>query len=151
MSAILKAVLSFALINVPVRVHAATDERNTHQLHLYHPPCGQRLNQRLYCSTEQVIVEQRDAVRGVELPGGAHLVIDDADLASLSVESKRTIALAQFVAADKARALERYTLKAYHLEPETTAMSAYALLRDAMQARSLVAPTRLTRSGRSVS
>lgn len=139
MNAILKAVLSFALINVPVRVYAATDERNPQQLHLHHRACGRRLNQRLYCSVEQIIVEQRDAIRGVETADGATLVIEDDELASLAIEGKRTIALAQFVSADEAKSLTRYAIKAYHLEPEPTGMAAYALLRDTMEKRSLVA------------
>ena len=131
MRAIWKGAVAFGLVNVPVKVYAATGEHNV-TLHQVHREDGGRIRYRKVCSIDGAEVTQADIVKGYETDDGRMVVLTDEDLDELPLSTEREIAVEEFVPADQVDPI--MLGRTYYLEPEKTAVKPYALLREALQA-----------------
>jgi DNA end-binding protein Ku len=130
MRAIWKGAVAFGLVNVPVKVYAATGE-NQVTLHQVHKADGGRIRYRKVCSIDGEEVPFSDIAKGYETDDGRMVVLTDDDLAELPLATEREIAVEEFVPADQVDPI--MLGKTYYLEPEKTAAKPYALLREALQ------------------
>jgi len=103
--AIWKGAVSFGLVNVPVKLYAATGEKDV-KFHQVHAEDGGRIRYRRVCS------------------------VDDEDFAQLPLKTGREIDVVEFVPAEQVDPI--MFAKTYYLEPEKTALKPYALLREAL-------------------
>ncbi|NYD23262.1 Ku protein [Kineococcus aurantiacus] len=134
--AIWKGAVSFGLVNVPVRVHAATGEHDI-RFHQVHRTDGGRVRLRRTCSVCGEEIAYEDVAKGYESPDGRLVVLTDDDLDGLPVASGHEIDVVRFVPADQ---VDPITLsRPYYLEPEGRAAKPYALLREALVATDRVA------------
>jgi DNA end-binding protein Ku len=88
--------LSFGLVNVPVQLTGATRDLDLHFRQL-HTKDGAPIEQRRYCSQDEVEVEWEEVGRGFELEDGKQVVLTDEELASVQPEKTRTIDVQAFV------------------------------------------------------
>jgi DNA end-binding protein Ku len=131
MRAIWKGAVSFGLVNVPVRLYSATENHDV-QFRQVHREDGGRIRLQRICSVDGKPVSYDDIAKGYETEDGQLVVLTDEDLADLPTRSSREIAVDKFVPADQ---IDPMLLdKSYYLEPDKTAVKAYALLRDALEA-----------------
>ena len=130
MRAIWKGAVAFGLVNVPVKVYAATGE-NQVPLHQVHKADGGRIRYRKVCSIDGEEVPYEDIAKGYETDDGRMVVLTDGDLDELPLATEREIAVEEFVPADQVDPI--MLGKTYYLEPEKTAAKPYALLREALQ------------------
>lgn len=125
--------ITFGLLSIPVKLYAATSEKDIAFNNL-HAGCGSRLNQLMVCKAhgeQHVTVDVKlDAERAYEWSKGQYVPVTDADLATLPVPSKKTIAVDAFV--DPGEIDPIYAEKAYWLEPEPAGATPYALLAAAL-------------------
>jgi len=129
MRAIWKGAVSFGLVNVPVRLFAATQE-NDIRFHQVHRQDGGRIKYKRTCSIDGEEVSYDDIVKGYETSDGQLVTINDEDLDKLPVSSSREIDVVEFVPADQVDPI--LFNKSYYLEPDSRAAKPYALLREAL-------------------
>ena len=129
MRAIWKGAVAFGLVNVPVKVYAATGE-NQVSLHQVHRADGGRIRYRKVCSVDGEEVPYEDIAKGYQTDDGRMVVLTDEDLDELPLATEREIAVEEFVPADQVDPI--MLGRTYYLEPEKTAAKPYALLREAL-------------------
>lgn len=129
MRAIWKGAVAFGLVNVPVKLYAATGEHEV-PLHQVHRTDGGRIRYRRTCSVCGEPVEMSDIAKGYETDDGQLVVLTDEDMAELPLATEREIAVLEFVPADQVDPI--LLAKTYYLEPDKTAAKPYALLREAL-------------------
>ena len=129
MRAIWKGAVAFGLVNVPVKVYAATGEHQV-PLNQVHREDGGRIRYRKICSAcgEEVGID--DIAKGYQTDDGQMVVLTDEDMADLPLATEREIGVEEFVPADQVDPI--MLGRTYYLEPEKTAAKPYALLREAL-------------------
>jgi DNA end-binding protein Ku len=123
MRAIWKGAVAFGLVNVPVRLYAATGEHEV-PLHQVHRSDGGRIRYRRVCSIEDEPVEMAEIAKGYETDDGRLVILTDEDLASLPLATEREIEVLEFVPSDQVDPI--LLAKTYYLEPDKTAAKPYA-------------------------
>src|ERR687892_951432 len=125
--------LSFGLVNVPVQLTGATRDLDLHFRQL-HKKDGAPIEQRRFCSQDDVEVEWEEIGRGFELDGGKQVLLTDEELASVQPEKTRTIEVESFVDLDDVDPI--YFDNAWFLVPEGDSQGtrrAYRLLVEVME------------------
>jgi DNA end-binding protein Ku len=130
MRAIWNGAVSFGLVNVPVRLYAATSNHDI-RFHQVHEVDGGRIRQKRTCSVCGEEVAYSEIAKGYETDDGQLIMLDDDDLATLPTATGHEIDVVQFVPADQVDAL--LLDKSYYLEPENKALKPYSLLREALR------------------
>ena len=92
--------LSFGLVNVPIQLMSAARDLDYHFNEL-HEKDKTRIEQRRFCSEEDVEVEWEEVGRGYELDDGKQVVLTDDELASVQPDKTRTIEVHAFVDLDE--------------------------------------------------
>jgi DNA end-binding protein Ku len=129
MRAIWSGSLSFGLINIPVKLYSASEERGINLDMLdkeSHKPIGYA---RVIRGTDRV-VKWENIVKGYKYQNGDYIVLLDEDFKRASPKKTRTIDIVEFVEADEIDS--KYYEKPYYLEPDAKSTKAYALLREAL-------------------
>lgn len=129
MRAIWKGAVSFGLVNVPVKLYAATESHDV-SFRQVHAKDGGRIKYQRICSVDGEEVAYADIAKGYETEDGEMVILEDDDLASLPSASSREIAVEKFVPTDQIDPM--LFEKSYYLEPEKTGAKPYALLRQAL-------------------
>jgi len=129
MRAIWKGAVSFGLVNVPVRLFAATQE-NDIRFHQVHREDGGRIRYKRTCSVCGEEVDYTDIAKGYETSDGQLVILTDEDLDKLSVASSHEIDVVEFVPAAQVDPI--LFARSYYLEPDARAAKPYALLREAL-------------------
>jgi len=88
--------LSFGLVNVPVSLTSAARDLDLHFRQL-HKRDSAPIEQRRFCSEEDVEVDWEEVARGYELDNGKQVVLTDLELAMVQPRKTRTIDIEAFV------------------------------------------------------
>lgn len=129
MRSIWKGALTFGLVNVPVKVYAATEDHDV-SLHQVHAADGGRIRYHRVCELDGEVVPYSEIDRAFD-DGERTVVLTKDDLASLPSERSREIEVVEFVPSDQVDVL---TLdRAYYLEPDSASPKAYVLLRQTLE------------------
>jgi DNA end-binding protein Ku len=131
-----KGAVSFGLVMIPVKLYAATEQKDI-AFRQVHREDGGRIRFRRFCSIEDVEVPYEDIAKGYELPGGEVVVLTEEDMADLPLPTTRNIEVVQFCPAEQVDPI--MFNRSYYAEPETAGARAYCLLRDAMEESGKVA------------
>lgn len=141
-----KGHVRLALVNFPVRLHAAVSSTSKVQLNMIHQPTGRRIRyQKVAEGGDEVPAEE--IARGYEVGKGRYVILDDEELESLKLDSRHTIDLVQFCEADDIDAI--YYDRPYFLTPDgDLAEEAFCVIRDALRAARKVALGQVVLSGK---
>jgi DNA end-binding protein Ku len=131
-----KGAISFGLVMIPVKLYAATEQKDI-AFRQVHREDGGRIRFRRVCSLDGAEVPYEDVAKGFELPGGEMVVLTDDDLADLPLASSKSIEVMHFAPADQLDPI--LFNRSYYVEPEAAGVRAYALLRDALERSGRVA------------
>ena len=127
--AIWKGALTFGLVNVPVKVYAATEDHDV-SLHQVHNKDGGRIRYQRKCEVCGEVVAYQDIDKAYD-DGERTVVLTKEDLDSLPAERSREIDVVEFVPSDQ---IDLLTLdRAYYLEPDSASPKAYVLLRKTLE------------------
>lgn len=129
MRAIWKGAVSFGLVNVPVKLYAATESHDV-SFRQVHVKDGGRIRYQRICSVDGEEVPYSEIAKGYETEDGEMVVLTDDDMAELPSSSSREIAVEKFVPSEQIDPL--LFEKSYYLEPEASGAKPYALLRQAL-------------------
>jgi DNA end-binding protein Ku len=133
-----KGAISFGLVMIPVKLYAATEQKDI-SFRQVHRTDGGRIRFRRVCSVCNEEVPYEDVAKGYELPTGEMVVLTDDDLADLPLPSARSIEVVHFMPAEQ---LDPILLnRSYFVEPESAGARAYVLLRDSLDRSGKVALT----------
>jgi DNA end-binding protein Ku len=123
--------LSFGLVNVPVQLLSAARDLDYH-FHELHGKDDARIEQRRFCSEEDVEVMWEELAHGYDLDG-KQVIVTDEELASVEPRKTRTIDIEAFVRLDDADPI--YFDHPYFLAPAGDSegtLKAYRLLVEVM-------------------
>jgi DNA end-binding protein Ku len=129
MQTIWKGTVSFGLVSIPVRLYAATEERDV-SFRQVHAEDGGRIRYKRVCEKDGEEVAYRDIAKGYELPDGQMVVLTPDDFASLPLPSRKTIDVLQFVPYEAIDPV--YFARSYYLQADGPGAKPYVLLRDAL-------------------
>lgn len=130
MQSMWKGSVSFGLVNVPVKLYAATEDHDV-RFHQVHAADGGRVKMVRTCSLDGQPVAYDELAKAYETPSGELVVMDDHDFNSLPVRGKREIDVLEFVPSDQVDPV--LFDRSYYLEPEPRALKPYVLLREALR------------------
>ena len=121
--------LAFGLVNVPVGLFSATEDKTVH-FNQFQSGTTDRIRYKRVNERTGREVELAGIVRGHEVGDGDYVLVSDEELAAVEPGRSRTIDIDDFV--DLAEIDPIYYQKAYYLAPQGDAAHAYALLHRAM-------------------
>jgi DNA end-binding protein Ku len=121
--------ISFGLVNVPVKLYAATSPKDV-RFHQLHAPDGARIQQKRICPADGEEVPWEDVVKGYEVEPGRYVTVTAEELERIAPETTRTIEIEEFVELEDIDPM--LYEHSYYLVPDRGAGKAYALLRTAM-------------------
>ena len=136
MRSIWAGAISFGLVVIPVKLYAATEQRDI-SFRQVHRKDGARIQFRRVCTLDGEEVPYSDIAKGYELPTGDMVVLTDEDLADLPLVTAHRIEVLHF--APSAQVEPIYAAKSYYTEPDPAGVRAYLLFRDALEKSGKVA------------
>jgi DNA end-binding protein Ku len=138
--------IRLALVSIPVEVYSAVKTGAKVSFNQIHEPSGQRIHY------EKVVpgigpVDRDEIIKGYEISKGNYVLLDEEEIESVKIESKKTLDLVQFVEAHEIDPL--YFEKPYYVAPaDDLAEEAFVVLRDALRQAKKVALGQLSIRGR---
>lgn len=141
MQTVWKGAISFGLLNVPVKMGAATQKENISFRQL-HKACNTPVNQKRFCSKCNVEVPYEDIVKGFEYEPGKFVLVTNEELDALPIKSAKNMDIVDFIKIEEVDPV--YFDKTYYLWPEKGGEKAYLILRDAMRRTGRVAVAKVS-------
>jgi DNA end-binding protein Ku len=138
--------IKLALVSIPVEIYPATKSGAAVSFRQIHEPTGKPIRY------EKVVsgvgpVDADEILKGYELAKGNFVLLEQAEIEAVKIESRKTLDLVQFVEADAIDVL--YYEKPYFVVPaDDLAEEAYAVLRDALRQTKKVGLGQLSVRGR---
>lgn len=126
-----KGQLKLSLVSFPVELYSATAGTTKIAFHQIHEPTGKRVR---YEKTVPGVgaVDTDEIMKGFEYEKGNYVLLDDAELDAVKLETRKTMELTQFVDYDEVSPL--YFEKPYFVTPgDKQAEEAYRVIRDALR------------------
>ena len=137
-----KGSISFGLVNIPIKMFTATEEKDIRFRYL-HKECNTPLKYKKVCPTCDKEVSESDIVRGFEYETGHFIIMEERDLEALKSEvDTKAIDILDFVNLSEIDPI--YFDKSYYLSPQDTGNKAYNLLRKAMNDTGKIAIAKMT-------
>lgn len=140
MRAMWRGSLSFGLVNIPVRMYAATEDRDI-RFNQLHDICHTPIKYEKVCPTCQRSVDSSEIVRGYQYETGHYVIFTDEELERFAGQASRTIDILRFVELGEIDPI--YYEKTYFLEPSETGGKAYALLQEALSRSGKIAVAKM--------
>lgn len=135
-----KATVSFALVSIPVKVYAATEDKDIH-LRQLHRECHSPVEYRKWCPVCRQELSAEQIVSGWEMSPGRYVPITDEDMEHLPLPEGHTIQILDFVRVAEVDPV--YFDRPYYLEPAEGGVRAYRLLAEAMREAGRMAVARM--------
>lgn len=138
--------IRLALVSIPVEIFSAVKSGATIAFHQIHEPSGKRIKY------EKVVpgigpVDTDEIIKGFEYAKGEYVLLDEKEIEGVKLESKKTLALTQFVDAHEIDAI--YFDKPYYVVPaDELAEEAFIVLREALRKSRKVGLGQLAMRGR---
>lgn len=129
MTSIWTGLVSFGLVNIPVKLVPAVQE-DTYSFNFLRRGDLCPIQYKKVCRITGEEVPYQEIVRGYEYQKGDYVVLNEKDFAEADVERSQAIDIEVF--ADEKEILPEYFEKPYFLEPEKKGRKAYALFSEAL-------------------
>ena len=141
-----KGYLKLALVSCPIALHAACSTAERIAFRQVNKATGNRLRQQLIDEETREPVAPQDKGRGYEVAKGQYLIVEDAELEAIEIESTHTIEIDSFV--PRSQIDRRFFDTPYYVTPpsEVVGQEAFAVIREAMRSKRMVALGRLVLS-----
>lgn len=137
-----KGYLKLSLVSCPIALSPATSASERISFRQINKKTGNRLRQQLVDEVTREPVDAADKGKGYEVDKGIYIEVDDDELEAIEVESKHTVEIDRFVPA--AQIDKRFYDSPYYVAPtDTVGQEAFAVIRDAMRDKGMVALGRI--------
>jgi len=141
MHTVWKGSISFGLVNIPVKMFTATEDKDIRFKYI-HKECHTPVRYKKICPSCNKEVLPDDIVRGYEYEPGKFVILTDEDFESINVKSEKTVEIIDFVKLEEIDPI--YFDKTYFLAPQETGGKAYTLLREALNGKQRIAVAKIT-------
>lgn len=142
MHTVWKGSISFGLVNIPVKLHAATENKDI-KLRQLHKECNNPVNYKKVCSVCEKEVKNEEIVKAYEYAKNKFVVLDDEELEKLKKENEeKAVEIIEFVKLEEIDPI--YFERSYFLAPDTNGQKAYALLREALHHSGKIGVAKIT-------
>jgi DNA end-binding protein Ku len=142
-----KGYLKLALVSCPIALHAACSTAERIALRQINKATGNRLRQQLIDEETREPVAPEHKGRGYEVAKGQYLIVEDVELDAIEIESTHVIEIDSFV--PRSQIDQRFLDAPYYVTPsEPVGKEAFAVIREAMRGKGMVALGRLVLSKR---
>lgn len=138
--------IRLALVSIPVEIYSATRRAATVAFRQIHEPSGKPVHY------EKVVtgigpIDPDEILKGYEYSKGNYVLLDEDELQAVKLESKRTLELTQFVAAEDIDPI--YFDTPYYVVPaDELAEEAFVVLREALRKAKKIGIGQLAMRGR---
>ena len=137
-----KGYLKLSLVSCSISVNPATSSSERVSFRQINKETGNRLRQQMVDEVTREPVESEDKGRGYEVDKGVFIQVEDDEIEALQVESTHTVEIDSFVPA--AQIDKRYYDSPYYVFPnDDVGQEAFAVIRDAMKGKDVVALGRI--------
>lgn len=131
MHTVWKGSISFGLVNIPVKLHTATENKDI-KLRQLHKECLKPISYKKVCEGCSEEVKSEDIVRAYEYSKNKFVVLDEEELEKLRKENEdKAVQIIDFVKLEEIDPI--YFEKSYFLAPDSGGSKAYSLLRKALE------------------
>ena len=131
MHTVWKGSISFGLVNIPVKLHTATDN-NDIKLRQLHKECNSPITYKKVCTACEKEVKSEDIVKAYEYSKNKFVVLDADDLEKIKKENEdKAVEIIDFVKLEEIDPI--YFERSYFMAPDSGGNKAYALLRKALE------------------
>jgi DNA end-binding protein Ku len=142
-----KGYLKLSLVSCPIALYPAASETERVSFRQINTKTGNRLRQQMVDGETGEPVDREDRGRGYEFAKNEFIPVEDEELEAIQVESTHTIEIDGFV--PNAQIDKRYYDSPYYIVPtDKVGQEAYAVIRDAMRGKDMVALGRVVISKR---
>jgi Ku protein len=137
-----KGYLKLALVSCPIALHAACSSAERIAFRQINKATGNRLRQQLIDEETREPVDPAHKGRGYQVAKGQYLIVEDEELEAIEIESTHVIEIDSFVPHQQID--QRFFDGFYYVAPdEPVAQEAFAVIREAMRHKAMVALGRL--------
>ena len=137
-----KGYLKLSLVSCPVQLFPASTTAEKTHFHQINRKTKHRLRQQMVDEVTREPVESEDKGRGYEVDKGVFIQVEDDEIEALQVESSHTVEIDSFVPA--AQIDKRFYDSPYYVFPnDNVGQEAFAVIRDAMKGKGVVALGRI--------
>jgi len=137
-----KGYLKLSLVSCPIAVHAACSSSERVSFRQISRKTGNRLRQQLIDEETREPIDGYEKVRGYEVGKGQFLLVEDEELEAIEIESTHTIDIDSFV--PRSEIDQRFFDTPYYITPnDAVGQDAFAVIREAMRSKALVALGRI--------
>jgi len=142
-----KGYLKLSLVSCSIALSPATSSSERVSFRQINKKTGNRLRQQLVDDETREPVDAGDKGKGYEVAKNEYLLIEDEELDALQIESNHTIEIDRFVPATQID--KRFYDTPYYITPnDSVGQEAFAVIRDAMKGKGMVALGRVVMSKR---
>ncbi|MCA1012322.1 Ku protein [Halobacillus halophilus] len=125
-----KGTISFGLVNIPIKLHAATENKDI-KLRQLHEECKSPIEYKKRCPVCEREVESQEIVKAYEYAKNKFVVLDAEDLETLKKEQEdKAVEILDFVKLEEIDPI--YFERSYYMSPNEGGSKAYGLLRKAL-------------------
>ncbi|WP_160721105.1 non-homologous end joining protein Ku [Bacillus sp. USDA818B3_A] len=126
-----KGSISFGLVNIPIKLHTATEDKDI-KLRTLHNKCHAPIKYEKICTVCEEEVKPEDIVKAYEYTKGKFVVLDNDELEKLRKENEeKAVEIIDFVKIEEIDPI--YFDRTYYMSPNEGGSKAYSLLRKALQ------------------
>lgn len=129
MRSIWKGSISFGLVNIPIHMYTASQDKEL-KFVLLHKKDLSEIRYARICKAEEKEIPWEEIVKGYEYEKGNFVVLKDEDFEKANLKKTKTIEIINFINEDEIDSV--YYVKPYFLEPDKNADKAYGILREAL-------------------
>jgi DNA end-binding protein Ku len=137
-----KGYLKLSLVSCPIALYPASSSSERVSFNRINLKTGHRLKQQMVDAESGEPVDKADIGRGYEYAKGQYLIVEDAELEKIKIESTHTIDIDSFV--PRAEIDDRYLDSPYYIAPiDQVGQEAFSVVRDAMREKKVVGLARI--------
>ena len=137
-----KGTISFGLVNIPVKLHSATENKDIPLKNL-HKECQSPIKYEKVCPACDKEVTNDDIVKGFEYTTNKFVILEDEDLQSIRDEKQeKSVEIMDFI--DLKEIDPIYFDRTYFLSPNEGGGKAYTLLREALKETEKIGLAKIT-------
>ncbi|WP_078547971.1 non-homologous end joining protein Ku [Litchfieldia alkalitelluris] len=126
-----KGSISFGLVNIPIKLFAATEDKDV-KLRNLHKECHTPIQYEKICSHCEKDISNDDIVKGYEYVKGKFIILTDDELKELKDEHEdKSVEIVDFVNLEDIDPI--YFSRSYFMGPGENGVKAYGLLREALK------------------
>jgi DNA end-binding protein Ku len=142
MHTIWKGSISFGLVNIPIKLHSATEDRDI-KLRSLHKECHTPIKYEKVCPVCDKEIDHKDIVKGYEVTKGKFVVLEEEELNQIKeVNEEKTVEILDFIKIDEIDPI--FYDRSYFVSPNDGGKKAYTLLRKALVTSGKVGIAKIT-------